>query len=322
MPTGRRTAAPLGRWSGLSLLLVAVGYSKSDASQPRPSPAPVGPIASGAPSSPSPSTAQPPSPTQELGTTPPDRSLETDAYIAMGMPAPDRVWTVEDMIKVADVLTTLAAKDPGQLPRFKSPRSGQYFARITSPEDLAQFRDPALSIKVRLPRAVEYSHATNRLLKLYLSHFSKHEVGDEDMVGISTKLLRVTAVMSTLGGEFLPTLDKGDPSYAVRMQGLETVKRGFGGIVIGSLMTLTETDAYRAEARARLLDVMIETFPTIVPWLLPGSRTEMLIRLEKMPADPLLAGLRPGLKELLRKARDAARPTEAGSPHAAPNPRG
>jgi hypothetical protein len=92
-------------------------------------------------------------------------------------------------------------------------------------------------------------------------------------------------------------------------------------MVVESLMILTETDAYRAEARARLLDVMIETFPTIVPWLLPGSRTEMLTRLEKMSADPLLVGLWPGLEELLRKARDAARPTEAGRPDASPNPR-
>jgi hypothetical protein len=50
---------------------------------------------------------------------------------------------------------------------------------------------------------------------------------------------------------------------------------------------------------------MQETFPLIVPKLPPGSRTETLLRLEKMQEDPALKDLQPGLGELRTKVKTA-----------------
>jgi hypothetical protein len=222
MPSDRCAAALHGRWSGLLLLLAAVGCSPSDSTQPSPPPVANGRETSEVRSSPSRLIAQPTARDRGLGTPPSDRSLDMDSYIAMGIPAPDRVWNSEDMARVADVLTKLAAKDAGRLPRFKSQRSGRLYDRITSSEDLAQFRDRSLPIDVRLPRVMDYLNAANSLLKLYYSHFVKHDVGDDDMVGLFAIVLQTTAVACPLLGEFVPTLDKNDPSYATRMQGLET----------------------------------------------------------------------------------------------------
>jgi hypothetical protein len=109
--------------------------------------------------------------------------------------------------------------------------------------------------------------------------------------------------MLELADEFLPTINKDDPTYPVRLQGLEQMKRGLAGIVAGSLQTLTERDNYRESELARLVGYLEETLPLIVPRLPPGTRTETLLRLERMIGDPDLKNLQPGLGRLHSKVK-------------------
>lgn len=115
--------------------------------------------------------------------------------------------------------------------------------------------------------------------------------------------MRATVVMLELVDEFLPTIKKDDPSYQVRMQGLERIKGGLATVVSGGLETLTERDSYRGSERVRLVGYMQETFPLIVPRLPPGARAETMIQLAKMQEDSALKDLQPGLGELRLKVK-------------------
>jgi hypothetical protein len=68
-----------------------------------------------------------------------DESLTSDEYIRLGMPAHDREWSVAEMTDAAQVLTLLVQKGYVKLPRYKSERSGEVFARLVSPQKLALF---------------------------------------------------------------------------------------------------------------------------------------------------------------------------------------
>jgi hypothetical protein len=114
---------------------------------------------------------------------------------------------------------------------------------------------------------------------------------------------RATVVVLELVDEFLPTLKKDDPKYQVRMQGLEQMKRGLASVVAGGLQTITERESYRGSELARLVGHMQETFPLIVSRLPLDVRTETLIRLEKLQADPAMKDLQPGLRELHLKVK-------------------
>jgi hypothetical protein len=50
---------------------------------------------------------------------------------------------------------------------------------------------------------------------------------------------------------------------------------------------------------------MKETFPTLIPRLERGERTETMRRLEQMHDDPALEYLQPGLRELYSKVKGA-----------------
>lgn len=207
------------------------------------------------------------------------------------------------MAQAAKIFASLAQKGYRQLPVYKSERSGEMFARLTSPNNFDLFKDRTFPLDSRLPQALNYLQASNQVLKLYLAGFLKKDVRDSELVELTGSQFRLTAIMVELVDEFLPTISKDDPNYRVRMDGLDLMKRGLANVVSGGLQTLTERHSFRGSELARLLGYMRETFPVIVPRLPPGVRTETLLRLEKMQNDPALKDLQPGLGELLSEVK-------------------
>jgi hypothetical protein len=117
--------------------------------------------------------------------------------------------------------------------------------------------------------------------------------------------------MLDLIDEFLPTLDMNDSSYAVRMQGVNQVRKGLAMTVAGSLQTLTERQSYRTSELKRFAVHMKATVPEILPRLSNGSRKESIIRLQSFKNDPKMQDLNPELSELVAAVEST--PVGAGS---------
>ncbi len=194
-----------------------------------------------------------------------DESYTSEEYIRLGLPAHDREWSGNDMVKAEKVLTSLAKKGYRHLPRYKSERSGEVFARLTSRQNLDLFRNRSVPLEGRMPQALNYIGANNQILKLYLSAFLKNDTTDSDIVELMAAQLRSMVVMLELVDELIPTIKKDDPSYQVRMQGLEKMKLGLASVVAGGLQTLTERESYRKSELVRLVGYMQESFPLMVP---------------------------------------------------------
>lgn len=77
-----------------------------------------------------------------------DESLTSEEYLRLGLPAQDRDWSAEDMAKAEKILALLARKGYRKLPRYKSQRSGEVFARLTSPQNLDTLKDRTLPLNV------------------------------------------------------------------------------------------------------------------------------------------------------------------------------
>src|SRR5580704_15216011 len=75
-------------------------------------------------------------PAKAAADAPTDQSLTTEQYVELGLPAPDRPWTGEEMTQAAEVLSRIAAGGAERLPRYRSERSGEVFARLTSADNL------------------------------------------------------------------------------------------------------------------------------------------------------------------------------------------
>jgi hypothetical protein len=237
---------------------------------------------------------------------PEDLSLDSAEYIRLGVPDPDREWSAADMKRAFEALSALAEKDPRQLPRYKSSRSGTCFARITDKRNLRSFRERSVPIKTRLPQAMTFAESSKQILKLYMAALLKGAGVRGELIELMGAQLRLMTVMLELAEEFVPTLDKNDPTYPTRIQAAAALKGDLATVVTGCLLTLSE-DPYSIEDRQRLLDYLEETLPSIMPQLLPGARAETLHRIEKLTEDPSLRKLHPALRRLLGRLQGAAK---------------
>jgi len=233
-----------------------------------------------------------------------DQSLKTEEYVRLGLPAPDKVWSGEDMLQANKVFATLALDKPEQLPRLRSSRSGDVFDRLTSIEFVQSIRSRDDPLNTRLMQGIDYVDGLKEIVKKYTSAFLNGVARDVEVVALNGTLLRLFVLEFELLAEFVKTLDKEDPTYAVRMQGMEQTKSGLAQVVNGHLMTLTERDRYRPPELIHLVEHMQETFPALFPYLAPAAGTDALTRLVQMQDDPHLQDMQPGLGNLLEKLRE------------------
>ncbi len=240
---------------------------------------------------------------------PVDHSLNVAAYIAKGLPAPDRSWTGDDYSRAAAILKPLADSDFTQLPRVGSAASGAVFSRFVSLDNLALAITPSLTRQQHLPALIALLQGVSQLSSVYTSASQNGRVFDAEVVDLLRYLLEVTATLVPMAEEFLASVPPDDPNMEVRLKGREQMKQGIASVVSGCLTTLTEHSSYRTAELLRLSGTLERTLPVIYAFLPQGVQQELPIRIRSMveaEADP---ALKESLGRLLTCASSAAPPT-------------
>ncbi|QDT28221.1 hypothetical protein Enr10x_35610 [Gimesia panareensis] len=242
---------------------------------------------------------------------PADNSLPLKDYLDAGVPAHDRNWTGSDMEQAADALSEIAKQNAGQLPRYQSLQSGKLFDRIIAADNLDLYQNQLSPIEVRVHDAIILMQSSNRILVLYATAFADQKVADSEMIEMIGTTLRLSAAIVRLLDEFLPTLDENDPTYPVRMESLDNMRKNLATVVIANLKVPTESHLYRTSELKRLIGYMQDTYPVILPALPEASRTEALQRLRTLIEDPEMQTLQLELKSLLTTVEKPAEQPEA-----------
>ena len=113
---------------------------------------------------------------------PSDESLTADEYIHLGLPAYDREWSGDDMVKAEKVLASLAQKDYRHLPRYRSGHSGEVFARLTCLRTSTCSGIGVYLWKDDSRNRSSTSTASNQIAKLYLAGLLKNATADSESV--------------------------------------------------------------------------------------------------------------------------------------------
>ncbi len=222
------------------------------------------------------------SPAPRKITTQEDVSLTPVEYMDLGFPASDRPWTTPDYQVVFRTMQTLPVE---RLPRTTSPKSCPVVDRLTNPDNLGFFVNRTLPLDQRLVPCIDLVDSANGISKLYLAAHSRAPVFAEDIIRMQGFMLQAVVVELRLLDEFLPTLDKSDPSYPTRMAGLEQMKSGMAQMIQGVLVVLAERKSYTAKARAEFASTVSATFPKIAPHLPPLSRQEFTATLRRIASE-------------------------------------
>jgi hypothetical protein len=238
---------------------------------------------------------------KSLSEEPEDRSLTTDQYVKHGLPKCDRPWSSMDMSRAANALTEIAKRDPRELPRYESPKSGKVFARITSDENLDSFKKKSLPVSVRTGFALQFLQATVSIGKLYGAAALEEKAGTEETTEILGQTLRIAAVLKGLSDEVLPTLDQNDPTYATRVKGLKQMTGGLGPVLQGLLTQALANKKLTPETRTRMLRYMDKTLPDLVKVLPVKVREDLLAKLKTLSERPEFAEHQQDFQPLLEK---------------------
>ncbi len=215
-------------------------------------------------------------------------------YTARGVPSPDRQWLPADYNAAVEVLAKLSSEDPMLLPRYRGPGSA-VFARMVSPDNFSILANKSLPLDQRMPLALELLPAIKGSLVIYLnSNSSKHFFGDE-LVELQAHQLAAVIAMSGAVSEFTATLSLDDPKNQVRKDGLSKMRRGFGMMINGSIVTLSETNLYSERQLIRFAGYLERLLPRLLSSLPDSIRIESKGQLAKLgtttSSTPLKAAL-------------------------------
>jgi hypothetical protein len=234
----------------------------------------------------------------------PDESLSTEEYVRLGMPPPNRVWNSDDLLQAEKILTSLP--DERQLPRHGSPRSGKCFARITSFDNFRTLRPPTSPADDEtLMKVALQAKASSSIHNLYRSAAARGLVGDAELVDICALELRITAMLNEMATARMKSIDRKDPTYQDRKNGIERMRHGSAMVAGEALAAFEPRRRFRDSELARLLDAMNETFPILVSFCTPESQTETMQRLDAVLVDHRSGELHAGLIRLHEAAKAA-----------------
>jgi hypothetical protein len=242
---------------------------------------------------------------------PPPSPFDEARYASLGGPPASRPWSPAD---VSRAVGSLARSGGANLPRRVDPLGGPIFAKLTDPANLAGVVDRSRPVADRMAEGSDLMAAANQLNKCYLGDHARRPVPGEVLEALSYSA-RVIAALLGVAEEFLATLDRSDPSFPVRMGGLDQMRRGLAAMTYAAVETIAERAAYSAADHARFLEALAETLPAMASALEPPAHAQTRARLDALCADPALAEVRSRI-EAIRDAvaKTPPRPWPAAPP--------
>jgi hypothetical protein len=219
----------------------------------------------------------------------------------LGLPPLSRPWSLAELAKAGQVLSTMADADPTHLPRFGSKRSGDVFARLVRPDAMTKAKDPSSSPRERAIESFKLVKVIDPVFKSYLGAFSKGAVAGADFVEIMGLVLR--SCVAAIGPlvEAAAILDKRDPLYEERMSGFTQAKKGLGEIAEAALITLPDREHLQTEDVRRLLGYLYDTLPPLFVNMNADGQRATLNRLNMLVRTPAMRDFAQNLSVLRSK---------------------
>lgn len=193
-----------------------------------------------------------------------------------GLPPPTRVWNAEDYRQAAALIQD--GRVP--LPSTNDPAGNAILARITNAENLAFLKNERTGLNVRFKDWLSISESTKAILRAYFAEVRSNEK-------YSSELLRLISFQLQVSAQGLPLVDRasGIASVAAKnptkvVEEAATLRKHFRDGAFVAMASLEETELFSQSDRSRLLGVMAEAVPQLLPVLSKEDRDELAARLQ------------------------------------------
>lgn len=225
---------------------------------------------------------------------PPPAKVESDLA-----PRVDSAWSAEDYRR----FVTMVEVGRIPLPVLGDSAGRTLLDRFTSPENLAFLEDPRVGLNVRFKDWFSISESNKAFARLYFAQLKSGRQYDSEFLQLLGFQLQICARgQATLDRAYAlaSKVSKDIPKLDAEVAALRKHSRDAVFVAVG---TLERTEYYNAQARARLLAVLVETAPQLVPLLSKEDRVEIAKELEARKTPDALLSVHKNVDILLAALR-------------------
>ena len=189
-------------------------------------------------------------------------------------------------------------------PRSESPQSGALFKKLMDSIEQPALSDAGLDLQARMEMSIQLQANFGNILKRYgTAHLSGGQY-EEEIAQLQGGTLTVTPQLMTLVDEFLPTISKDDPTYGIRMKGLDQLKNGVAMVMKGLTVSLAEKRGFSDEQRKTMMEYLLKEGPQILSSLPESFQQEMRVTIRNLLSDEKDQGIKADLEQFLEVTKD------------------
>jgi hypothetical protein len=228
-----------------------------------------------------------------------DLSLTAKEYQKLGMPDPNKSWSIKDCIDAHITLSNLRTYDPLSLPRKHSKKSGAVFSRIVNKENLSFANDTTIPLSVKAILIQDFQGHQKGLSRLYTDNLKTEQYYDEELIDLYIFGLFVYEKMLELAGKIMNSQEQAD----LNMQpGLKAVIYNYLNMINMILAEQVKSRVYRTKDLDRLSMEVLRSLIKNREWIEPVDRQKITIQIqnviEKSPSNHIKNNYRKTLKVL------------------------
>lgn len=194
----------------------------------------------------------------------PDHSLTIDEYISLGIPDPDKIWSIRDYRKASSIIESLANKDIQNLPRIGSNKSGKIIERIVSEENILNAVNASTSVEEKLRTHLDFGNEILKMERTYGRAAKKNIVFFKEKIEMSTWGLKQMKPRHLLGMEYIDQLT---PSELARIKNKNIFNRledNYSRIAELTLELVSTEDPYIKSCNIKLASEASRSLPFII----------------------------------------------------------
>jgi hypothetical protein len=211
-----------------------------------------------------------------------DKSLSVAEYEKLGMPSIEKKWQLNDYKKAVDVLTQLKST-PERLPRFQSKTSGPVFAKFLDIRGIEEFIAQSSHETIdQMVISMEVVQCLKGFGMIYArAAWPKHSLTAEQ-IELQEPVMILLVKAQASSKKYFEALDQSDAEYPAKKQSYASMQRGFGIIVTGMIIMLTDRAFVTPESRIRQAEIMHKYVPDVLNLLTDDQRADYRNRLHKL----------------------------------------
>lgn len=201
-----------------------------------------------------------------------DKSYSIEEYRKIGMPEPDQTWSLNDYISAIKILDNLRTFLPDALPKKDSRKSGEYFARLTDPENLSFIFNEEIPLYERANTIQLYIDVQTSLVTIYTDLDPKEQTYHRELIDLYIFGITISQYMLDLGQRINESVDEKD----INMQyAYESIRDMYIKMILFVLGNQKKSVFFLTDDLEKLTDFVANSIDLNLYWMQQSGRKDL-----------------------------------------------